>query len=71
MYGMNNPGKSFDDGITNWLIYEAGFNQSKCQMCVYYKYATDGSRLVVLSYADDCVYWYIYEEIVNWFVDTL
>ena len=40
-------------------------------MSVYYKYATDGSNLVVLSYVYYCVYWYTYEELVNWFVDTL
>ena len=27
--------------------------------------------MVVLSYVDDCVYWYTYEGIGKWFVDTL
>ena len=27
-------------------------------MNVYYKYAPDGYKLSVLSYGDDCVYWY-------------
>ena len=27
-------------------------------MSTYYKYAPDGSKIVVLSYVDDCVYWY-------------
>ena len=71
MYGTNNYVKVFDDEITNWLIYEAGFNHSKCQMYVYYKYATDVSKLVVLSYVYDCLYWYTYQELENWFVDKL
>ena len=29
-------------------------------MSIYYKYTPDGSKLVVLSYVDDCLYWYIY-----------
>ena len=40
-------------------------------MSIYYKYAPDGSKIVVLSYVDDCVYWYTYEFIVKWFVDHL
>ena len=40
-------------------------------MSIYYKYAPDGSKIVVLSYVDDCVYWYINEDIGKWFVDTL
>ena len=40
-------------------------------MSVYYKYATDGSKLVVSSYVDDFLYYYTYEEQENWFVDTL
>ena len=27
--------------------------------------------MVVLSYVDDCVYWYTNEDIGKWFVDTL
>ena len=60
---MTNSGKLFDDELTNWLIYEAGFNQSKFQMSIYYKYAPDGSKLFVLSYVDDCVYCYTSEEL--------
>ena len=71
MYGMNNYGKLFSDELTNWLINEAGFNQSKCKMYVYYKYAPDGYKSAVLYYVYDCVYWYTYEELVKWFVDTL
>ena len=40
-------------------------------MSIYYKYATDGSNLVVLSYVDDCVYWYTYEELGIWLLGTL
>ena len=45
--------------------------QSQCQMSIYYKYEPDGSNIVVLSYVDDCFYWYTNEDIVKWFVDTL
>ena len=69
--GMNNSGKLFADDVTNWLIDESGFNHSKCKMSIYYKYAPDGSKLVVLSYVDDCVYWYTSEELGNWFVDSI
>ena len=61
MYGMNNSGKLFSDELTNFMIEQSGFKNSKFQMSVYYKYAQDGSKLVVLSYVDDCVYWYTYE----------
>ena len=37
----------------------------------YYKYAPDGSKIVVLSYVDYCVYWYTNEDIGKWFFDTL
>ena len=40
-------------------------------MSIYYKYAPDGSKIVILSYVDDCVYWYTNEDIGKWFVDTL
>ena len=40
-------------------------------MYIYYKYAPDGYKIVVLSYVDDCVYWYTNEDLVKWFVDTL
>ena len=62
--------KFFADELTDWLL-EAGLIQSQCQMSIYYKYAQDGSIIVVLSYVDDCVYWYTNEDIGKWFVDTL
>ena len=71
MYVMNTYGKLFYDKLTNWMIGESGFKQSQCQMSIYYKYAPYGSKLVVLSYVDECVYWYAYEELGKWFVDTL
>ena len=40
-------------------------------MSIYYKYAPDGSKIVVLSYVDDCVYWYTNEDLGKGFVDTL
>ena len=40
-------------------------------MSIYYKYAPDGSKIVVLSYVDDCVYCYTNEDLGKWFVDTL
>ena len=58
MYVITNYGKLFADELTEWLL-EAGFIQSQCQMSIYYKYAPDGSKIVVLYYVDYCVYWYI------------
>ena len=40
-------------------------------MSIYYKYAPDGYKIVVLSYVDDCFYWYKNEDTEKWFVDTL
>ena len=59
VYGMNNSGKFFAGELIEWLL-EAGFIQSQCQMSIYYKYAPDGKKIVVLSYFDDCVYWNTY-----------
>ena len=67
---MTNSGKLFSNELTE-LLLEAGFIQSKCQMSIYYKYAPDGSGIVVLSYVDDCFYWYTNEDLGKWFVDTL
>ena len=67
---MTNSEKLFADDLTEWL-FEAGFIQSQCHMSIYYKYSPNGSKIVVLSYVDDCVYWYTNEDIGKWFVDTL
>ena len=69
MYWMTNYGKLFADDLTEWII-EEGFMQSQCQMSIYYKYAPDGSNIVVLSYVDDCVYWYTNEDLGKLFVET-
>ena len=69
-YGITNSGKLFSDELTEWLI-EAGFIQYQCHMSIYYKYAPDGKNIVLLIYVEDCVYWYKYEAIGKWFVDTL
>ena len=70
MYGMTNSGKLFADELTEWLL-EADFIQSQCHMSIYYKYVSDGSNVFVLSYVNDCVYWYKSEALGKWFVDTL
>ena len=67
---MTNPGKFFADELIEWLL-ESGFIQSQFQMSIYYKYAPYGSKVVVLSYVYDCVYWYTNEDIRKWFVDNL
>ena len=70
MYVMINYRKFFYDELIECLL-EAGFIQSQCQMSIYYKYAPYGSKNSVLSYVDDCVYWYKNEGIVKCFVDNL
>ena len=40
-------------------------------MSIYYKYAPDESKNVILSYVDDFFYWYTNKDIGKWFVDTL
>ena len=60
LYGMTNYGKLFYHQLTEWLL-EAGFIKSQCQMSIYYKYAPDDTKSFVLSYVDECVYWYTYE----------
>ena len=40
-------------------------------MYIYYKYATDGTKNVVLLHVYECVYLYTSEAIGEWFVDTL
>ena len=70
MYGMTNSGKLFADELTEWLK-KVGFIQSQCQMSIYYKNAPDGSKIIFLSYVDDCVFWYTNEDLGEWFVDTL
>ena len=40
-------------------------------MSICYKYAPDGTKIVVLSYVYDCIYWYTSETLGKWFVDAL
>ena len=70
MYGMTNSGKLFADELIQWL-FEAGLSQSQCQMSFDYKYAPDGTKIVVLSYVDDCLYWYTSEALGKKIVDAL
>ena len=70
MYGMTNFRKLFADELTEWLL-EASFILSQYHMSIYYKYVLDGSKMVVLSYVDDCAYWYTSEDLAKWFVETL
>ena len=71
MYGMTNYGKYFADELKTLLICVAGFRKSQFQMSIYYNYPPHGSKLVVLSYIYDCVYWCTYKELGKLFVDTL
>ena len=70
MYVMTNSGKVFADDLTEWLL-EAGFIQYQCQMSIYYKYALGGTKIVVLYYVYDCVYWYDFEALLKWSVENL
>ena len=70
MYGLTNSGKLFADELTEWLL-EARCIKSQCQISIYYKYAPDRSKIIVLSYVDDYVYWYTNEDLGKWFVGTL
>ena len=67
---MNKSGKLFIDELKKWVL-EAVFIQSQCQMSIYYKYAKDGTNIVVLSYVDDSVNWYMSKALGKWFLDTL
>ena len=70
MYVMTNSGKLFADNLTEWLL-EASFIKSQCHMSIYYKYVPDGTKFVVLSYVDDCIYWYNSEALVKLLVGAL
>ena len=68
---MNKYAKIFAYELTNRLIYEGGFNQSKIQMSAFHKYAPDSYKVTVLSYIDECVSWYTWEELGKWVVCKL
>ena len=56
MYGMTNYENLFSGDITNFLVDVAGFKKLQLKFSVYYKYASDGSKIVVLSYVNDFVF---------------
>ena len=60
MYGITNSVKLFSGELTEWLL-ESGFIQYQFKMSIYYKYAPDGTKHLVLYYVDYCVYWQTYE----------
>ena len=68
---MNNYGNLCDNELTDWLINKAGFIQSQFQLSIYYNYAPYGTDIVVLSYVDDCVYWYASEALGKKFLDSI
>ena len=70
MYGITYSTNIFADELINFLIDWEGFKHSQRQIYIYYKYAPDVSKLLVLSYYYDFVYCYTYK-LVKWFVDTL
>ena len=70
MYIMNNSGMLFADDLTEWFL-EAGFIQSQYHMSIYYKNASDGTKIVVLSYVNDCLYWYASKSLGKCFAETL
>ena len=51
---MTKSGNLFTDELIDWFIGVV-FIQHKFQMSIYYKYAPDGTKIVVLSYDDNCV----------------
>ena len=68
IYHMDISGKISAGKLINWMIYEARFKQSECQISIQHKYEPNVSRLVVLYYVNDCVYWCLCEEIGKWFM---
>ena len=56
MYGMTNYRKLFTDELKDWLI-ETDFIKYQFKVSIFYKYAPDGIRIVVIYYVDDCVFW--------------
>ena len=70
MYGITNSGKLFADELPEQLL-EADFIKFQIQMSIYYKYAPDGTNIFFISYVDNLFYWYKYEALGKFFVDTL
>ena len=57
--------------LVNRVVTWGSFIESKCHMSIYYKYALDGTNIFILSYFDDCVYWYTSASFGKCFVDNL
>ena len=51
--------------------WDLGGRTKRKERNIYYKYAPYGSKTIVLYYVDVCVYWYTYEALGKWSVDTL
>ena len=67
---MTKYGNVFAENLIEWLI-EAGFIKSQYQMSIYYKYVPVGTKIVVLYYADECVYRYTSGTLGKQIVDNL
>ena len=52
---MTNSGKLFSDELIEWLL-AASFIQYYYHMSIYFEYAPYGTKIVVLSRINDCVY---------------
>ena len=57
--------------MINWFINESGFKKYLRHIYIYYNYSPYGIKIVVLSYVDDCVYWYTSEALGKNIVETL
>ena len=64
MYGVTNYVRLFADYLTECLL-EAVIIQYQCQMYIYYNYAPYRTKIIVLSYVDDCVYCYTSKALVK------
>jgi hypothetical protein len=56
MYGMSLSGKYWYQELQEWLIAN-GFMQSKVIACLFWKTFPDGSKVYLLDYVDDCLYY--------------
>ena len=70
MRGMNNSWKLFSDELTDWLLESGLININVRCLSIINMHQTQ-KKIVVLSYVDDCVYWYTSEALEKQFVDTL
>ena len=70
LYGITISGKLFANELIDCLL-KSGFIQYQHQMFIYYNYAPDGTKIVVSYYVDECVYFYTYESLVKWFMETI